>query len=923
MSFIDEFDALSDDGSRAILFFRWLRADWRGLYADLRRRRPILNIDRFAVVTRWSDVVDALSRPRTFQVPYGPGMDASVGPFMLGHDNSEMNWRDKSVMRTLLRWDDLTGIRAFAGKTAAAALSDRPDPNLVDVVKTVSRLVPLRVVQECFGFPGPDDDMLHWSRATQHDMFRNLDGNEAIRKESVRAGQAMQEWVRQFIESRRPWSQLTGDDTVSRLLRITSSKISALSDQGVVSNICGLLVGAIETTSQAIVNATEQILLRPHVTANAINAAFKNDKQTLDAIVWEALRFYPVTTFVLRVAQEPAVLAPGSDHETPVAPGRRIAAATGSAMFDPGAFPEPDTFKPRPRDAYLHTGFGSHECLGQYVAYEIIPETIRQILLLPGIHLLPDGGSQVGYAGGPFAEHFVLGLRTNEFAINALVNRTAGRPYPFSLWSPSATKPVEGYVSWTGLVDRSYTGRHLPPAETSYVSSLPPPSAVIDLFRRQKRDDGGEVMKNCERTSALFCFFAQWFTDSFLQTNPKDRRKNTSNHEIDLCQIYGLNADTARLLRQGSGGLLRTEQRIPFPEHLYYRKKQIKSHFLGLPYVGAQDAFEAAMKSIYPQAITDAARRESLYATGLERGNSTMIYTAISTVFVREHNRICGVLAKRYPHWDDDRLFETARNINTVLLLRIIVEEYINHMAATPQFRFLLQRGFAEKQNWYRTNRISLEFNLLYRWHSLVPGALKFDGKTLDASEFRFNNAILERKGVEFVLDQASRQFAGRIGLDNSPDFLIPADTKSLEMAREYRLMSYNKYRECFSLPPHKSYNQLTGDQTVSAKLQALYGADVDNVELLVGLLAEQRGPGRVLPELMATMVAVDAFSQALTNPLLANNVYGEDAFSPVGLQILDQTKSFGEIVSRNAPPGQDVGYVSFDVTQIPAADRL
>jgi hypothetical protein len=40
----------------------------------------------------------------------------------------------------------------------------------------------------------------------------------------------------------------------------------------------------------------------------------------------------------------------------------------------------------------------------------MVPETVRQILLLPGIRLLPDGRSQVDNADGPFAERFVLGV---------------------------------------------------------------------------------------------------------------------------------------------------------------------------------------------------------------------------------------------------------------------------------------------------------------------------------------------------------------------------------------------------------------------------------------------------------------------------------------------------------------------------------
>jgi cytochrome P450 len=176
----------------------------------------------------------------------------------------------------------------------------------------------------------------------------------------------------------------------------------------VVSNVCGLLVGAIETTSQAIVNATEQILLRPEVAARALRAARGNEEAAFDAIVWEALRFNPMTTFVLRTAATDAVLGPGAPHETVVPAGTTIAAGIGSAMFDPGVFPDPDGFRERRRTAYLHTGFGPHECLGQFVAYAIIPETIRQVLLLPGLRLRDGEGSRIDKAAGPFAEHFVL-----------------------------------------------------------------------------------------------------------------------------------------------------------------------------------------------------------------------------------------------------------------------------------------------------------------------------------------------------------------------------------------------------------------------------------------------------------------------------------------------------------------------------------
>ena len=41
----------------------------------------------------------------------------------------------------------------------------------------------------------------------------------------------------------------------------------------------------------------------------------------------------------------------------------------------------------------------------------------------------------------------------------------------------------------------------------------------------------------CPRSTVLFAYFAQWFTDGFLRGDAhvaRDPRRNSSNHEIDL-----------------------------------------------------------------------------------------------------------------------------------------------------------------------------------------------------------------------------------------------------------------------------------------------------------------------------------------------------------------------------------------------------
>src|SRR4029077_19504814 len=79
----------------------------------------------------------------------------------------------------------------------------------------------------------------------------------------------------------------------------------------------------------------------------------------------------------------------------------------------------------------------------------------------------------------------------NRLFINLITNSTKPRPHPFSLWGPGATAATPlgarsaNYVSWTGLVDRTYTGRHLPAADQSYLDALPDPEKLRPLFQRQ------------------------------------------------------------------------------------------------------------------------------------------------------------------------------------------------------------------------------------------------------------------------------------------------------------------------------------------------------------------------------------------------------------------------------------------------------
>jgi prostaglandin-endoperoxide synthase 2 len=211
--------------------------------------------------------------------------------------------------------------------------------------------------------------------------------------------------------------------------------------------------------------------------------------------------------------------------------------------------------------------------------------------------------------------------------------------------------------------------------------------------------------------------------------------------------------------------------------------------------------------------------RSKLFLTGLVRGNVTPFYSAINIIFMREHNRLCREMARRYPTWDDNRLFETARNTNIVQLLKIIVEDYINHLSSA-HFKVFVEPGFAEKQNWYRANRIAAEFDLLYRWHPLIPTDVILKDKPCPPRELLSNNRPLIRLGIEEVVRAAATQGAGWVMLKNTADLLRGADLATLKKSQEWRMRPYNEYRQRFDLPPVASFEELTGDHCLAAELR-------------------------------------------------------------------------------------------------------
>ena len=500
----------------------------------------------------------------------------------------------------------------------------------------------------------------------------------------------------------------------------------------------------------------------------------------------------------------------------------------------------------------------------------------------------------------------------NKIVINSAIYKMPTRPYPYSLMNldplvPGTQRPksTDTYTSWESLIDRTYTGRHLPP-DATFNAKVPNAADVAELFRKRN----GVTMYS-EKSTLLFPYFVQWFTDGFLRTATPNRLMNTSNHHIDLCPVYGLNPRSTDMLRSLEGGRLKSQiiNGEEYPPYFYDGNTgNVKPEFAGL-YTPLNDEARLPLE-----------QRLKLFAMGVERANVQVGYVMMNTMCLREHNRVAGLLATAYPAWDDERVFQTARNILIVTIIKVVVEEYINHISP-----YLFQLGIDpsafRNERWYRLNWMTVEFTLVYRWHSALPPALTYDGKSLPLQATLWNSDLLTSRGLGRMFEETSRQAAGRIGLHNTDSGLISvAEQKGVELGRHAMLASYNDYRALAGFPRATSFAQITGDVETQHELKRLYGT-VDGIEFYPGLYAEDTRENSPLPRLVGRLIAIDAFSQAFTNPLLAPGVFREETFSPVGWKIVNAPVTLGDLVNRNTPPTPSKPWnVTFDLAKNGAA---
>lgn len=324
--------------------------------------------------------------------------------------------------------------------------------------------------------------------------------------------------------------------------------------------------------------------------------------------------------------------------------------------------------------------------------------------------------------------------------------------------------------------------------------------------------------------------------------NPRQQMNGISSY-IDASNVYGSDSLRQMTLRDvGNAGRLKTSagDMLPF-------------NTTGLPNAGGTDS--------------------SFFLAGDVRANEQSGLTLMHTLFVREHNRLAGLLADNNPGWTDEDLFQTARKIVGAEVQRITYAEFLPALLGKRNARSLspYRYDYDETINAGIDNEFA---SSAYRFgHSMLPEEMAMAPMPgiapdkLSMKDAFFNPSFLASDGtgdtqhMDQLLMGLSTTMAQEIdtkAADGIRSFLfgdpgsggMDLAALNIQRGRDHGLPSYNEMRLAYGLSPARSFRDITSDRDVRQKLRSLYGT-VQDVDSWVGGLAEDHIRGGSVGELM------------------------------------------------------------------------
>ena len=378
---------------------------------------------------------------------------------------------------------------------------------------------------------------------------------------------------------------------------------------------------------------------------------------------------------------------------------------------------------------------------------------------------------------------------------------------------------------------------------------------------------------------------------------------NLNSHWWDASQIYGSDEATARRLRSGKEGKMKTGDAAHLPLDVD-----------GVELTGFSDNWWIGLSMLH-------------------------------ALFIAEHNSICDRLIIEHRDWDDERLFQHARLINSALLAKIHTADWTPAMLPHPTVAAALRINWAgilgedlqevfdflddievlggivgtEPDHHSAPFSLTEEFVSIYRMHALMPDdymmlSLDTGGQigahTLPEVSLRNTRGIIEKYDMRDLFYSFGVAHPGMIRLHNFPrhlQFLTKDDGTSVDLAaidilrdRERGLPRYNDFREMLRMERITRFEDLTDNPQWAREIEEVYDGDIDMVDLMTGLFAEPLIEGFGFSE-SAFHIAIVMASRRLKSDRFFTTNFNEETYTRAGMDWIREN-SMRTVLLRHYP---------------------
>ncbi|GAA5871348.1 hypothetical protein JCM16303_000725 [Sporobolomyces ruberrimus] len=385
--------------------------------------------------------------------------------------------------------------------------------------------------------------------------------------------------------------------------------------------------------------------------------------------------------------------------------------------------------------------------------------------------------------------------------------------------------------------------RSVPPAR-SMPQQLPDNATVWDTL--MKRD---KFVPHPSGISSLLFAFATCITHSIFITNRQDPSINDASSYLDLSPLYGNNQKEQDQIRTFKDGKIFDD--VVASQRLFLMPPST-----------------CALMMVF-------SRNHNWIVDTLYRVNQNNEYKPVKALSLEQRKQ------------QDEDLFQTARLVNCGWFLQVIFCDYIRtilNVNQTESSWTLIPTDVMDGVDRGTGNAVSVEFNLLYRWHSCISrkdteyieqlmrrySRTPFDEMTqeefvrvfrglsmeMGADPRKWTFGGLKRDGKDGtgkfsdddlvrILTEATDDVAGAFKARGVPEAMKIIDVMGMNLARDqWACASLNEFRAFLKLTPYQSFEEWNPDPIIANAARELY-QDIDNLELMPGLSAEEPKPSQ------------------------------------------------------------------------------